>query len=154
MAPPGHVLGPHDLLDAVHLLLVALAVPHGALLGVPQGALQGPDPLRRGPQTLLQLWQLAAQVGIVAHQLCSCRRGGQHECVCLYVGVSVTGVLCVLVCVCLCVCLCVVQCERTYLLVDLSELLQVVLQESDPLSLGQAASSLNIHLCTLIGWTG
>ena len=68
-APPRHVLGTHRLLDAVHLLLVALAVPHGALLGVLQGVLQSFDALRRGPQTLLQFGQLAAQVCVVSDQL-------------------------------------------------------------------------------------
>uniref|UniRef100_A0A3B3HNB6 Uncharacterized protein n=1 Tax=Oryzias latipes TaxID=8090 RepID=A0A3B3HNB6_ORYLA len=34
MPPPGHVLGPDSLLDAVHLLLVALAVAGGVLLGL------------------------------------------------------------------------------------------------------------------------
>uniref|UniRef100_A0A3B3CYG2 Uncharacterized protein n=1 Tax=Oryzias melastigma TaxID=30732 RepID=A0A3B3CYG2_ORYME len=36
VAPPGHVLGPDGLLDAVHLLLVALAVAGGVLLGLLQ----------------------------------------------------------------------------------------------------------------------
>uniref|UniRef100_A0A3Q2TCH4 Uncharacterized protein n=1 Tax=Fundulus heteroclitus TaxID=8078 RepID=A0A3Q2TCH4_FUNHE len=38
MSPPGHVLGPDGLLDAVHLLLVALAVAGGVLLGLLQSA--------------------------------------------------------------------------------------------------------------------
>lgn len=67
--PPRHVLGPDGLFDAVHFLLVALAVPHGALLGLLQGVLQGFDPLGRGPQTLLQLGQLAAEVRVVSNQL-------------------------------------------------------------------------------------
>uniref|UniRef100_A0A8C6PEH2 Uncharacterized protein n=1 Tax=Nothobranchius furzeri TaxID=105023 RepID=A0A8C6PEH2_NOTFU len=33
VAPPGHVLGSDGLLDAIHLLLVALAVAGGVLLG-------------------------------------------------------------------------------------------------------------------------
>uniref|UniRef100_A0A3Q3KVP8 Uncharacterized protein n=1 Tax=Labrus bergylta TaxID=56723 RepID=A0A3Q3KVP8_9LABR len=41
VSPPGHVLGPHGLLDAVHLLLVALAVTGGVLLGLLQSRLQG-----------------------------------------------------------------------------------------------------------------
>ena len=86
------------------MLFRSLAVPHGVLLGLPQGALQGLDPLRRGPQALLQLGQLAAQVGIVTHQLCSYRRGGQHECVCLYVGVCVTVFSTVFLSVCVYVC--------------------------------------------------
>lgn len=55
VGPPGHVLGPHCLLDAIHLLLVALAVSHGVLLGLLQRALQGLDALCRGPQPFLQL---------------------------------------------------------------------------------------------------
>lgn len=67
--PPGHVLGPDGLFDAVHLLLVALAVPHGVLLGLLQGVLQGFDPLGRRTQTLLQLGQLAAKIRVVSNQL-------------------------------------------------------------------------------------
>lgn len=69
VGPPGHVLGSHGLLDAVHLLLVALAVPHGILLGLLERALQGLDALRRGTQPLLQLGQLTAQVCVVPDQL-------------------------------------------------------------------------------------
>uniref|UniRef100_A0A8C9ZB92 Uncharacterized protein n=1 Tax=Sander lucioperca TaxID=283035 RepID=A0A8C9ZB92_SANLU len=47
VSPPGHVLGPDGLLDAVHLLLVALAVAGGVLLGLLQCRLQGLDPLSR-----------------------------------------------------------------------------------------------------------
>uniref|UniRef100_A0A3P9KE16 Uncharacterized protein n=1 Tax=Oryzias latipes TaxID=8090 RepID=A0A3P9KE16_ORYLA len=47
MPPPGHVLGPDSLLDAVHLLLVALAVAGGVLLGLLQCRFQGLDPLSR-----------------------------------------------------------------------------------------------------------
>lgn len=68
-APPRHVLGPDGLFDAVHFLLVALAVPHGVLLGLLQGVLQRLDPLGRRPQALLQLGQLAAQVCVVSDQL-------------------------------------------------------------------------------------
>ena len=67
--PPGHVLGPDCLLDAVHLLLVALAVPHGVLLRLLQGVLKGFNSLGRGTQTLLQLWQLAAKICVVPNQL-------------------------------------------------------------------------------------
>lgn len=69
MGPPGHILGSNSLLDAIHLLLVALAVPHGVLLGLLQRALQGLDTLCRGTQPLLQLGQLTAQVCIVPDQL-------------------------------------------------------------------------------------
>ena len=71
----GHVPPPHEvslsdgLLDAVHLVLVALPVAHGALLGLLQRLLQRLDALHGGAQTLLQLGQLAAQVGVVTHQL-------------------------------------------------------------------------------------
>lgn len=69
VGPPGHVLGSHCLLDAIYLLLVALAVPHGVLLGLLQCAFQGLDTLCRGTQPLLQLGQLTAQVCVVPDQL-------------------------------------------------------------------------------------
>uniref|UniRef100_A0A8D3A4F4 Uncharacterized protein n=1 Tax=Scophthalmus maximus TaxID=52904 RepID=A0A8D3A4F4_SCOMX len=47
VSPPCHVLGSDRLLDAVHLLLVALAVARGVLLGLLQSRLQGLDPLSR-----------------------------------------------------------------------------------------------------------
>lgn len=77
MGPPGHVLGAHGLLDAIHLLLVTLAVPHGVLLGLLQRALQGLDALGRGAQPLLQLGQLTAQVSVVPDQLGWRGRGSQ-----------------------------------------------------------------------------
>ena len=67
--PPGHVLGAHRLLDAVHLLLVALAVARGVLLGLLQRRLQGLDPLGRGAETLFQFRKLTAQVRVITHQL-------------------------------------------------------------------------------------
>lgn len=69
VSPPGHVLGPDGLLDAVHLLLVALAVPGGVLLGLLQSRLQGLDPLSRSTKTFFQFRKLTAQVCIIAHQL-------------------------------------------------------------------------------------
>lgn len=69
VAPPGHVLGPDGLFDAVHLLLVAFAVACGVLFGLLQGRLQGLDPLSRSTQTLLQFRKLTAQVCIITHQL-------------------------------------------------------------------------------------
>uniref|UniRef100_A0A8C5AGD9 Uncharacterized protein n=1 Tax=Gadus morhua TaxID=8049 RepID=A0A8C5AGD9_GADMO len=51
MGAPEGVLGPHGILDAVHLLLVAAAVDHGALLGVPQCCLQGLNSLSSRPKT-------------------------------------------------------------------------------------------------------
>lgn len=69
MSPPGHVLGPDGLLDAVHLLLVALAVTGGVLLGLLQSRLQGLDPLSRSTKTLFQFRKLTAQVCIITHQL-------------------------------------------------------------------------------------
>ena len=79
VSPPGHVLGSHGLLDAVHLLLVALAVPHGVLLGLLQRALQRLHALGRGSQALLQLGQLTAQVCIVPDQLQGRERWGVAE---------------------------------------------------------------------------
>lgn len=69
MSPPGHVLGPDGLLDAVHLLLVALAVAGSVLLGLLQSRLQGLDPLSRSTKTLFQFRKLTAQVCIITHQL-------------------------------------------------------------------------------------
>uniref|UniRef100_A0A668UUK4 Uncharacterized protein n=1 Tax=Oreochromis aureus TaxID=47969 RepID=A0A668UUK4_OREAU len=40
MSPPGHVLGSDGLFDAVHFLLVALAIAGGVLLGFLQSRLQ------------------------------------------------------------------------------------------------------------------
>lgn len=77
MGPSGHVLGPHGLLDAIHLLLVALAVPHGVLLGLLQRALQRLDALRRGTQPLLQLGQFTTQVCVVPDQLGQEDKGGE-----------------------------------------------------------------------------
>uniref|UniRef100_A0A3B3REV4 Transmembrane protein n=1 Tax=Paramormyrops kingsleyae TaxID=1676925 RepID=A0A3B3REV4_9TELE len=51
VGPPQRVLGPHDVLDAFHLLLVAAPVLHGALLGLFQCTLQGLNPLSRRPKT-------------------------------------------------------------------------------------------------------
>uniref|UniRef100_A0A668A1U5 Uncharacterized protein n=1 Tax=Myripristis murdjan TaxID=586833 RepID=A0A668A1U5_9TELE len=60
MAPPGHVLGPDGLLDAVHLLLVALAVAGGVLLGLLQSRFQGLDPLSRSTKTRKKEWPTAS----------------------------------------------------------------------------------------------
>uniref|UniRef100_A0A3B4GE88 Uncharacterized protein n=1 Tax=Pundamilia nyererei TaxID=303518 RepID=A0A3B4GE88_9CICH len=51
MSPPGHVLGSDGLFDAVHFLLVALAIAGGVLLGFLQSRLQGLDPLSRSSKT-------------------------------------------------------------------------------------------------------
>ncbi len=69
VSPPGHVLGPDGLLDAVHFLLVALAVAGSILLGLLQSRLQGLDPLSRSTKTLFQFRKLTAQVCIITHQL-------------------------------------------------------------------------------------
>lgn len=69
------ILGPHGVLDAVDFLLVAAAVHHGALFGVPQCSLQGLNSLSSRPKTFLQLWKLATQICIVTNQLHS---GGQR----------------------------------------------------------------------------
>lgn len=76
MPPPSHVLGPDSLLDAVHLLLVALAVAGGVLLGLLQSRFQGLDPLSRSTKTLFQFRKLTAQVCIITHQL-----GDSSQCV-------------------------------------------------------------------------
>lgn len=64
---------PHHVFDALHFLLVAVAVLHGSLLGLLQRALQRLDPVSCGPKTLLQLRQLAAKVCVVTHQLTHAR---------------------------------------------------------------------------------
>lgn len=69
MSPPGHVLGSDGLFDAVHFLLVALAIAGGVLLGFLQSRLQGLDPLSRSSKTLFQFRKLTAQVCIITHQL-------------------------------------------------------------------------------------
>lgn len=69
MGAPLSALGPHGVLDAVDLLLVAAAVHHGALLGVPQCSLQGLNSLSSRPKPFLQLWKLTAQICIVTYQL-------------------------------------------------------------------------------------
>lgn len=69
MSPPGHVLGPDGLLDAIHLLLVALAVARCVLLGLLQSRLKGLDPLSRSTKTFLQFRKLTAQVCVITYQL-------------------------------------------------------------------------------------
>lgn len=59
----------HGLLDAIDLLLVAAAVHHGALFGIPQCSLQGLNSLSSRPKTFLQLWKLTTQICIVTNQL-------------------------------------------------------------------------------------
>ena len=69
------VSAPHEvplsdgLLDAVDLVLVALAVAQRAFLRLLQRLLERLDALHRGAQALLQLRQLTTQVSVVAHQL-------------------------------------------------------------------------------------
>lgn len=68
--PPAHVgFGFGGILDALHLLLVELALTSRTLFGFFQGRLQGFDPLHHGAQTLLHFWDLRAKVSIVPHQL-------------------------------------------------------------------------------------
>ena len=69
VSPPGHVLGPHGLLDAVHLLLVPALVLHGALLGLLQCTLQGLNSLSRSPKSFFQFRKLTTQICIVTYQL-------------------------------------------------------------------------------------
>uniref|UniRef100_A0A3Q1K323 Uncharacterized protein n=1 Tax=Anabas testudineus TaxID=64144 RepID=A0A3Q1K323_ANATE len=69
--PPGHVLCPDGLFDAVHLLLVALAVTGGILLGLLQSRLQGLDPLSRSTKTLFQFRKLTCTASPFLHRLSS-----------------------------------------------------------------------------------
>lgn len=69
MGAPQGVLCSHSVLDAVDFLLVAAAVHHGALFGVPQCSLQGLNSLSSRPKTFLQLWKLTTQICIVTNQL-------------------------------------------------------------------------------------
>lgn len=132
---PAHVFRLGDdggVLDALHLLLVALSVMGCVLLGLLQGRLQAFDPLSRGPQALLHLGDLTAQVGVVPHQLQRGKqmtenrvRGGGAD---GHTGPSDTkadeshSIV-----------------SFSYLLVDFGQLLEVVLQETDLLFLGGAA---------------
>lgn len=72
---PAHVLDSDGLFDSVHLLLVAPAVPPGALLGLLQGVFQGFDSLSCHSQTFLQLGKLAAEVCVVPDQLRATGKG-------------------------------------------------------------------------------
>lgn len=74
---PAHVLESDGLFDPVHLLLVAPAVPPGALLGLLQGVFQGFDSLDCHSQTFLQLGELAAEVCVVPDQLRAAGKGNQ-----------------------------------------------------------------------------
>lgn len=69
MSSAGHVLGSDGLFDAVHLLLVAFAVTGCVLFGLFERRLQSLYTLCCGPQALLQLGQLTAQVSVITHQL-------------------------------------------------------------------------------------
>ena len=59
-------------------MLVAFTVAHGALLGLLQRRLQRLDAFHGGAQTLLQLGQFAAQVGVVADELAGEIRANGH----------------------------------------------------------------------------
>lgn len=69
MGAPHGILCFHGILDAVDLLLIAAAVHHGTLFGVPQCSLQGLNSLSSRPKTFLQLWKLTTQICIVTNQL-------------------------------------------------------------------------------------
>ena len=69
VAPLAGALVPHGLLDAVHFLLVAALVLHGALLGLLQCALQGLNSLSRSPKSFFQFRKLTTQICIVTYQL-------------------------------------------------------------------------------------
>lgn len=66
---PAHVFGPSRVLNALHLLLIAVSVASCVLFGLLQSSLQGFDPLSGGPQSLLHLRELATEVGVVPEQL-------------------------------------------------------------------------------------
>lgn len=66
---PAHVFGPSCVLNALHLLLIAVSVASCVLFGLLQSGLQGFDPLSGGPQSLLHLRELATEVGVVPEQL-------------------------------------------------------------------------------------
>lgn len=63
------VLLAHSFLDAVDFILVSFAVTHRAFLGLLQRRLESFHTLHRCSQSLLQLWQFTAQVGVITHQL-------------------------------------------------------------------------------------
>ena len=69
VAPLAGALVPNSLLDAVHLLLVAALVFHGALLGLLQCTLQGLNSLSRSPKSFFQFRKLTTQICIVTYQL-------------------------------------------------------------------------------------
>lgn len=62
---PAHVFGLDGVLNALHLLLVAISVASCVLFGLLQSGLQGFDPVSGGPQSLLHFRNLAAKVGVV-----------------------------------------------------------------------------------------
>lgn len=60
---------PDRFFNALDLVLISLAIFHGALLGLFKCHLQRLNSFHGRLQALLQLGQLTSQVGIVAHQL-------------------------------------------------------------------------------------
>lgn len=66
---PAHVFGLDSILNALDLLLVAVAITRRVLFGFLQSGLQAYDPLSGGPQALLQFRNLTAEVRVVPHQL-------------------------------------------------------------------------------------
>lgn len=153
VSPPGHVLGPDGLLDAVHLQLVALAVAGGVLLRLLQSRLQGFDPLSRSSKTLFQFRKLTAQVCIITHQLwdrldvldyfftnqaqgknkCKGNKSKEER------GTRATLTEC-----------CSGSSFKSYLFVNLGELLKIVLKKGDFLFLSCAPPRIvRVHLSTL-----
>uniref|UniRef100_A0A8C7IGW7 Uncharacterized protein n=1 Tax=Oncorhynchus kisutch TaxID=8019 RepID=A0A8C7IGW7_ONCKI len=58
MLPTEGVLGPHNIFDTLHFLLIASTVLHGPLLSLFQCTFQCPHSLSCRPKTLLQLRKL------------------------------------------------------------------------------------------------
>lgn len=67
--PAEWISDPHHIFDALHFLLVAVAVLHGAFLRFLQRTLQRLDSVSCRPETFLQFWKLTAKICIVTHQL-------------------------------------------------------------------------------------
>ena len=69
MGPAERIASPHHIFDALHFLLVAVAVLHGSLLRLLQCTLQRLNSLSCRSKTFLQLWKLTAKICIVTYQL-------------------------------------------------------------------------------------
>lgn len=78
MRPAEWIPGPHHIFDALHFLLVAVAVLHGAFLRFLQCTLQRLDSVSCRPKTFLQFWKLTAKICIVTHQLSQTQHTQEH----------------------------------------------------------------------------